>query len=119
MNFKSTYNIRRDWSYKGENFISIPLTWRLGVCSIDILKIRIAHWKPKYNRSNQAIYYYDVTSKQEADVILDSFKEFDFKAVEDYFEAKYLVDKPGHTTGIVDKWLNEVLIPDIRAKFII
>ena len=56
--FISTYGLRNDWSYKGEEFISVGLTWKLGVSNIDALKIRIAKWKPKYDRSNQAIFYF-------------------------------------------------------------
>lgn len=113
----STYGLKKDWSYRGEEFYIVPLTWRLGVCGIDILKIRIANWRSKYNRSNQAIFYYDVKSKEEANKILDLYKDYNFKTVENWFEKEYKESNIGHTTGVVNNWLDTVIIPAARKKF--
>lgn len=111
----STYGISTDFSFRSEDFIYVPLTWRLGVCSIEILKIRIASWKPKHDRSNSAIYYFDVKSREEAHNILKQFEDFDFKSIEDFFDEKY--PKNSMNTGETSDWLQNILIPQTRAKY--
>ena len=115
---KSTYGIKFDWSYKGEDFWYIPLTWKLGVSRIEALKIRIAKWTPKSNRSNQAIFYYDVKTKDEASVILSKFIDFNFKKLENRFDKLYENDRCNiKCTGDTQKWLNEI-IPMLRKEFV-
>lgn len=111
----STYGISTDFSFRSEDFIYVPLTWRLGVCRIEILKIRIASWKPKYDRSNSAIYYFDVKSRDEAKNILKQFEDFDFKSIEDFFDEKY--PKKSMNTGQTCDWLNDKFIPETRIKY--
>lgn len=115
MELKSTYGVQKDWSYRGENFYYVPLTWRLH--SINILKIRIANWKPKYNRCNEALFYFDATTTEEATTILESFKDFNFKKIEKYFENLYIKDEVYiKNTGEVNLWL-EKNIPILKNKF--
>lgn len=118
MELKSTYGLRKDWSYRSETFFIIPLTWRLGVSKIELLKIRVASWRPKYDRTNQSIFYFDVNTKDEALEIIEKNKDFDFKKIENFFEKMYLNrGQKTMNTGETEKWLNEIVIPKIREKF--
>lgn len=110
----STYGITRDSSFCGENFKSITLHWN---CGIQLLKIRIANWKPKQSRDNCALFYYDVKTEKEATDIIDMYKNFNFKEVEEWYEKKWVADKPGSTTGVLYKWYVENVIPEGRSKF--
>lgn len=114
----STYGLHKDWSYKSELFWSVSLSWRCHVC---ILKIRIAKWKPKQDRSNQAIFYYDVTSDNEALAIMETYKDYDFKAIENLFEALWKRDnfdnKGYFNTGETSIWFRDIFLPLARAKF--
>jgi hypothetical protein len=84
LKLKSTYGLSTDFSYVGERFLYVPVSWK---SHVNILYIRIAKWKPKEDRSGRAIFYYDVETQQEADEIISLFKLFDFKAVEDRFDV--------------------------------
>lgn len=115
--FLSTYGLKNDWSYKGEKFKYIPLTWKLGVSRIEALKIRIANWKPKHDRSNQAIFYFDVESEQEAKCILKNFDGFNFKKLETRFDEWFDKDCVRmKNTGDTREWLLKV-IPILRSEF--
>ncbi len=118
MKFNSTYGLKQDSSFKGEGFYSISSSWRNG--SRPILKIRLARWTPKYSRENCAILYYDVQTKDEIIKILESYKDFDFKAIENEFETMWnkdnFEDKGYFNTGETDKWWNEKFFPYIRNK---
>ena len=115
--FNSTYALKNDWSYKGEKFKNIALTWKLGVSRIEALKIRIANWKPKYDRSNQAIFYFDVKTEKEAIEILKKFEKFNFKKLEKRFDEWFDKDCVRmKNTGDTQKWLLEI-IPVLRSEF--
>ena len=115
--FISTYGLKNDWSYKGEKFKNIALTWKLGVSNIYALKIRIANWKPKYDRSNQAIFYFDVKTEDESIEILKSFEKFNFKKLEKRFDNWFDKDLVRiKNTGDTQKWLSQI-IPVLRAEF--
>jgi len=117
--FISTWGLKRDWSYRGEEFIYIPLTWKLGVSNIEALKIRIAKWRPKYNRSNQALIYYEVNTQEQAQVILNSYVNFNFKHLEKRFDELYERDRGMMmNTGDTCKWLLGI-IPILRNEFLI
>lgn len=114
--FVSTYGLRNDWSYKGEKFKNIALTWKLGVSNIEALKIRIAR-KPKYDRSNQAIFYFDVKTENEAIEILKKFEKFNFKKLEKRFDDLFEKDSVRmKNTGDTEKWLLKI-IPVLRSEF--
>ena len=116
-NFISYYVLKTDWSYYNETFKEISLTWKLGVSSIEALKIRIATWKPKYNRSNQAIFYFDVQTEEQAHEILMKFKKFNFKKLQDRFNE--LFEKENirmKNTGETQIWLLKI-IPILRTEF--
>ena len=117
MEIKSTYGIKTNFSYKDEFFYYIPLTWRLGVNRIELVKIRVAGWKPKGNRENQAIFYFDVKTKNEALEIIDEIKDYDFKRVENFFEKLYLQYPLNYNTGERYEWLEKIAIPATREKF--
>lgn len=112
----STYGVHFDFSYRNEMFYSISSSWRPG--SRCILKIRIAKWKPKQDRSNNAIMYHEVTTKEEALVILNTYKDFDFLSIEDEFEAMWkkdnFDDKGYFNTGETDNWWNNKFFPYMR-----
>lgn len=112
----STYGVRYDYSLKSEEFYSVSTHWNPG--SRPILKIRIAKWTPKYPRDNQAIIYYDVTTKQEALDILKSYESFDFKKVENEYEKMWnkdnFEDKGFFNTGETNNWWNNKFYPYIR-----
>ncbi len=110
----STYGVHLDWSFVGEEFYSVSMHWR---CRLPILKIRIANWKPKHDRSNGALFYYDVKTKQEALDILNKYKDFNFKEIEDWYDEYWIKSNIGYTTGILHKWWNDVIIPEGRIKF--
>jgi hypothetical protein len=116
----STYGISYDFSFKGEEFYSVSSHWKLG--SRPILKIRVANWTPKTSRNKQAILYYDVKTKQEALNIIESYRSFDFKAIEDEFEKMWnkdnFEDKGYFNTGQTNDWWNNKFYPYIR-NFII
>lgn len=115
--FKSTYGLNSGWSYKSEVFRFIPISWRLGVCSIDALKIRIANWTPREDRTASSIFYFDVRTFEEAKIILDSFKGFNFKKLERRFENLYERDSVlGKNTGETRDWLKEI-VPVLREEF--
>ena len=115
--FISTYGLKNDWSYKGEKFKNIALTWKLGVSRIEALKIRIANWKPKYDRSNQAIFYFDVKTEKEANEILEKFEKFNFKKLEKRFDDLFEKDSVRiKNTGDTNKWLLKI-IPVLRSEF--
>lgn len=115
--FISTYGLKNDWSYRGEKFKNIALTWKLGVCRIEALKIRIANWKPKYDRSNQAIFYFDVKTEKEANEILKKFEKFNFKKLEKRFDDLFENDSVRiKNTGDTEKWLLKI-IPVLRSEF--
>jgi len=111
---KSTYGLRYDYSYVNERFICISLSWK--TCFLNALKIRIAKWRPTSDRSNQAIFYFDVRTKEEAEIILDKFKDFDFKKLEDRFDSLFDKEANGKNTGELHKW-NEKIIPLLRSEF--
>lgn len=116
--FRSTYGLSKDASFRGESFRHMPLTWRLGVCSIDILKIRIASWTPKLSRKNSAVFYYDVDTVEKANEILNRYEVFNFKRIESYFEKEYLQDNIlGKNTGETMDWLTNTFLPKARSKF--
>ncbi len=116
--FKSTYGLKKDSSFRGESFRSIPLTWRLGVCNIEILKVRVASWRPKLSRSNSAVFYYEVDTLEKADNILLGYKDFSFKKVENLFEDMYIKDNVlKKNTGAIMEWLMGVFIPKARELF--
>ena len=122
MEIKSTYNLRTDFSFRGEKFFNIPLTWRLGVSNIELLKIRVAGWKPKSNRSNQAIFYFDVKTKDDAFQILEKVKDFNFKKIQNYYEKIHIEkwfsgNNIERNTGATQKWLDGVVIPELREKY--
>jgi len=115
--FTSTYGLKNDWSYQGEKFKNIALTWKLGVCSIGALKIRIANWKPKYDRRNQAIFYFDVKTEKEANEILKKFEKFNFKKLEKRFDDLFEKDSVRiKNTGDTEEWLLKI-IPVLRSEF--
>lgn len=108
----STYGIHYDFSFVGEEFYSVSSSWRLG--SRPILKIRVANWKPKQNRSNQALFYYEVKTKEEALKIINEHESFDFKKYEEMFEKEWT--KTGSSiTGENNKWWNEYFIPLVKS----
>ena len=94
----STYGLQTDWSYQNELFWYISLSWR---CSVRILKIRSAPWKPN--------------------AILDTYRDYDFKAIENLFEDLWKrdnFDNKGHfNTGERIKWFRDIFLPLARAKF--
>jgi len=115
--FISTYGFKKDWSYRGEEFYFIPLTWKLGVSNIEALKIRISKWKPKFDRENQAIFYFDVETKEEAKLVLDKFKAFNFKKLEDKFDSIFNDENVRlKNSGETKEWLLNV-IPLLRTEF--
>lgn len=115
--FLSTYGLKNDWSYRGEKFKYIPLTWKLGVSRIEALKIRIASWKPKNDRSNQSIFYFDVKTEAEALQILKKFENVDFKKLENRFDEWFDKDCVRiKNTGETQKWLSDV-ITVLRSEF--
>lgn len=115
--FKSTYGLRSEWSYRGEEFKIISLSYKLGVSRIEALKIRIAKWKPKTNRNNQAIFYFDVETHLQAQEILKRFIDFDFKKLEKRFDSIFELDNVRiKNTGETQEWLS-ILIPKLRSKF--
>ena len=115
--FSSSYGLKNDWSYKSEKFKCIPLTWKLGVSRIEALKIRIANWKPKQDRSNQAIFYFDVQTEEAAIKLLKNFEKFDFKQLEDRFDKWFDKDRVNlKNTGDTQKWLLDI-IPVLRSEF--
>lgn len=118
MEFNSTYGLKRDWSFRAEEFYYIPLTWKLGVSRIEALKIRISKWYPKENRSNQAIFYFNAESKEGANEVLKQFQDFDFKALEKRFDELFDSTRMYRKcTGDTQKWLLEI-IPQLRKEFI-
>lgn len=103
----STYRIRSDWSYKAEEFLCVSISWRTHVCA---LKIRIAKWRPKSDRSNQAIFYHDVDTRNEAYDIIKQFEKFNFKKLEKRFEELFAASKGWMlNTGDTDKLLKEII----------
>jgi len=115
--FNSTYGLQTYQSFKGETFKSIPLTWKLGVSRIEAFKIRIAAWKPKYNRNEEAIFYFEVNNLEEAKSILNQFEQFDFKQLEYRFDTLYELDKVRiKNTGETREWLKKI-IPVLQAEF--
>ena len=93
------------------------MTWKLGVSRIEALKIRIANWKPKYDRSSQAIFYFDVKTKEEAYQILKKFESFDFVKLENRFDELYDSNRTNLiNTGETQKWLSQI-IPSLRLDF--
>lgn len=115
--FISTYGLKCDWSYRREKFKSIALTWKLGVSRIEALKIRIGDWKPKHDRSNQAVFYFDVETENEADEILEKFEKFDFRELENRFDEWFDRDCVRmRNTGDTQKWLSQV-VPTLRSEF--
>lgn len=117
--FNSTYGLNYDFSFKGEIFYSISSSWRLA--SRPILKIRVANWKPKVDRNNQAIFYYDVSKDTDAKNILDLYKDFNFVEIENEFEKMWNEDnfknKGYFNTGETDTWWNTKFLPYIRDKY--
>lgn len=112
----STYGIRSDWSYKTEEFLYVSISWRTHVCA---LKIRIAQWRPKSDRSNQAIFYYDVNTRNEAYDIVKQFEQFNFKKLEQRFDDLFIAARGWMlNTGDTDKLLKEI-IPVLRKEFIV
>ena len=115
--FISTYGLSDSWSYKSEKFKYIPLSWKMGVSRIEALKIRIASWKPRYDRSGQAIFYFDVKTKHEAKLILWKFAKFNFKKLEKRFDELFEKDKVRiKNTGDTGIWLTKIM-PILRAEF--
>lgn len=118
--FKSTYGLRKDWSYRGELFYRFSSSWRPG--SRPILNIRVANWTPKVSRENSAIIYYDVTSTEKAQEILTHYTNFNFKRIENEFEKMWVKDnfedKGFFNSGETDYWWNNKFLPYIR-QFII
>ena len=119
MELKSTYGLIKDWSYRGEIFYTVPSLWNHG--SIPILKIRIANWKPKYDRSDTAIFYYDVRTKEDANKILGLYKLYNFKKIEKEAEKMWnkdnFDDKGCFNSGETDNWWTNKFIPYIRLKY--
>lgn len=113
----STYGIRIDRSFRQELFASVPLTWMLGVSSVDILKVRKARWRPKFDRSNSAVFYIDVNDPEQFAEVLSTFENFDFKAIEDLFNEMFLKTKRCMNTGETQEWLHSKFLPTARAKF--
>jgi len=112
----STHGINTDWSYKAEEFLYVPISWRTHLCA---LKIRIARWRPRQDRSNQAIFYYDVNTRNEAYAIIKQFETFNFKKLENRFDELFVATKGWMmNTGETSKWLLEI-IPLLRKEFII
>jgi len=117
LSFNSTYGIRVDRSYRSEKFKYVPLTWKLGVCRIEALKIRIATWKPKQDRSYQSVFYFDVETESEANKILADFKSFNFKKLEGMFDQMFNDDNVRlMNTGDTINWLLKA-IPMLRLEF--
>ena len=117
MEFNSTYGLRINHSLQGETFYIIPLTWKLGYSNIDILKIRIAQWKPKGDRTNQALFYFDVDSIEKVDEILHRFNDFEFKVIEERFDVLFDQNNVRQkNTGEIGKWLL-CIIPLLRNEF--
>ena len=114
---KSTYGLNKDFSFKSEVFYYVPLTWKLGVCGIEALKIRVASWKPKWDRSNQSIFYFDVKTEAEAIDIINKYKSFNFVKLENRFDKLYELNSVRiKNTGETSKWLSEI-IPILRNEF--
>jgi hypothetical protein len=116
---KSTYKLRKGHSFKGEAFYEIPCSWRPG--ARPVLKIRIAAWRPKEDRANQAVYYYDVDTHAQADDILTRWRGFDFTLVQEEYEKMWCKDNfedEGYfNTGQTTKWWTEKFIPYIIKQF--
>lgn len=115
--FMSTYGLSTNYSFVSEKFMYIPLTWRLGISSIEALKIRISSWVPKNDRSGQAIFYYDVKTKDEALDILKRFNDFNFLELENEFETLFLNERINlKCTGDTREFLKKI-IPILREKY--
>ena len=112
---KCTYNTQSDFSFVGEQFVTVPCHWRPG--SFPTLKIRQASWKPKQNRDNSAIYYFDVKTKEEVNAVLESFKDFDFKRIEEEYVEHYGKLQRILNTGENREWWTKTFIPYIREKY--
>lgn len=114
----STYGVHYDYSRRSEQFYSVSSSWRPG--SRPILKIRVARWLPKTNRENSAIIYLEAYNIDEAKELLKKYEDFDFKGVEEAFEAMWLKDNfedKGHfNTGETDNWWNTKFLPYIRKQ---
>jgi hypothetical protein len=110
-----TYSTQSDFSYVGEQFVTVPCHWRPG--SFNTLKIRKASWKPKQNRNNSAIYYFDVKTTEEVNTILESFKNFDFKQIEKEYVEQYGQLHRILNTGENTEWWIKTFIPYIRKKY--
>ena len=115
MEINSTYGIRTSASYKSESFFNVTISWRT---DFEILKIRIATWKPKEDRSSQALFYFEVSTRDEAIEIIKKVSDYNFKKIENYFEKIYKRDSAWlKNTGETYEWLDNVIIPEFREKF--
>lgn len=116
--FMSTYGLSTNYSFVSENFMYIPLTWRLGISNIEALKIRISNWVPKNDRSGQAIFYYDVKTKDKALEILKMFNNFNFLELEKEFETLFLNEKMNlKCSGDTREFLKKIT-PILREKYL-
>jgi len=107
-----------DYSLRGEKFMNIPLTWRLGVSNIEIVKIRLASWTPKSDRSNQAVYYYDCRTDEEVEKSIKEASGKPIKKIKELFEKLFLeyIGKGQLTcTGDTQKFLKNIFLPQARA----
>ena len=107
-----------DFSYRGETFKYLSLTWRLGISNIDLVRIRLSSWKPKHSRENQAVYYYDCRTEEEVKAAMkdsltkplgDVKKLFD-KMFDDFKKEK----GNSHNTGETREFLNHRFLPEAR-----
>lgn len=114
--FKSTYGPSTDFSYVGERFFYIPISWK---SHLKILYIRIAKWKPREDRSNRAVFYFDVENQDQADEIVNTFKSFDFKEIEKRFDDLWCENHAQlKNTGERRDFISEIL-PILRSEFLI
>jgi len=113
----SDMEFSNDFSYKGETFKNISLTWRLGVSRIELVKIRLADWTPRADRSGQAVYYYDCKTKEEVEQAIKDALTKPLIKVESLFETMWLEWKKEqrvHNTGETERWLKEEFLPAAR-----
>ncbi len=116
--YNSIYDLYTDYSFVSENFYVIPIG---GTHRLDALKIRVADWKPRYNRDYSAVFYYEVKTKQEALDILKVYEKFNFKELQNLYTEMYgkeqSINRDVSTTGGMIKFRDEVFLPKARELY--
>lgn len=112
-------DFRNSYSNRGERFKNISLTWRLGVSNIDLVKIRIANWAPRHDRSGQAVYYYDCKTDEEVKAAVKDVATKPLGEVRELFTVlfdEFRIEKGlAHNTGETQEFLKNTFLPQARA----